>query len=386
MNILLIGGTGVLSGAVTNEALKKGIKVTMINRGHRVIPEGVELIKADMNDLALIGSELGDRHFDAIADFLCYTPEQSKRSYTFYSQYADQYFYISSMAVYDKTVPGPLTEDHAKGMKRWKYSTDKWASELLIKELSTGNKCKVTVVRPGVTYGNTRIPLDIYPQYGYHWLYAARLLAKKPNILCDAGSHFVKPLRVEDFAVGFVGLIGNSNAYDEAFNICADDSCTYKEVMDAIGDYLGVEYQTIDIPSQWYARQIPHRSGELLAGRCTAPLCSLEEGKSANQKIKSVVPEFRQTIGWKEGIHMTLDAYRSQHYQKGIDWTFDADTDRIIRKWCKINKLDPRPFNLRFVDYLGNATHSDKLNYYLTKYKDILIVRLFSRALRAIKR
>ena len=71
MNILIIGGTGVLSSAVTSEALKKGLTVTMINRGHRTIPEGVELIKADMNDHELIKEKLAGRQFDAVMDFLC---------------------------------------------------------------------------------------------------------------------------------------------------------------------------------------------------------------------------------------------------------------------------------------------------------------------------
>lgn len=35
MDILIIGGTGVLSSAVVNVALKQGLKVTMINRGRR---------------------------------------------------------------------------------------------------------------------------------------------------------------------------------------------------------------------------------------------------------------------------------------------------------------------------------------------------------------
>lgn len=31
----MIGGTGVLSASVSNEALRQGINVVMINRGHR---------------------------------------------------------------------------------------------------------------------------------------------------------------------------------------------------------------------------------------------------------------------------------------------------------------------------------------------------------------
>ena len=366
----MIGGTGVLSSAVTAEALRQGISVTMINRGSRPIPQGVELIKADMNNIDLIQNSLKGRHFDAVADFLCYTPEQSQRSYNFYSQFADQYFYISSMAVYDKTVPGPLTEDHAKGMKIWKYSTDKWASEQLINKLSTVNSCKITIIRPGVTYGDTRFPYDISPSYGYHWTFAARVLSGKPIILCDGGIHIVKPLRVEDFAVGFVGLIGNPNAYGEAFNICADERYTYNDVLQTLGNYLNKEVKTIDIPKDWYAQQIKNRSGELLGGRCMDVMCSPEEAKLANQKIKTVVPEFHQTIGLEKGVKLTLDAYRNQNYQRGIDWRFDADTDRIIKKWCKKNHMDYKQCNLKFIDYLGNVTFQDRIHFWMEFYKE----------------
>ena len=56
MNVLIIGGTGVLSSAVTNEALRQGFKVTMINRGSRsnLIPDNVEFLKSDKNDLKKI--------------------------------------------------------------------------------------------------------------------------------------------------------------------------------------------------------------------------------------------------------------------------------------------------------------------------------------------
>ena len=47
IKLLLIGGTGVLSSAVVNEALSKQIDVTIVNRGKKknVIPDNVHLIK-----------------------------------------------------------------------------------------------------------------------------------------------------------------------------------------------------------------------------------------------------------------------------------------------------------------------------------------------------
>ena len=73
MDILLIGGTGVLSGAVATEALKQGYDVTVINRGHRPVAKGLNLIKADRTDYDYIKSQLNGRKFDAIIDFLCYS-------------------------------------------------------------------------------------------------------------------------------------------------------------------------------------------------------------------------------------------------------------------------------------------------------------------------
>ena len=54
MKLLIIGGTGVLSSAVVNEALKQNIEVSIVNRGKKknIIPDGVKLIKADYTILS----------------------------------------------------------------------------------------------------------------------------------------------------------------------------------------------------------------------------------------------------------------------------------------------------------------------------------------------
>ena len=80
MHLLIVGGTGVLSSAVTAEALRQGISVTMINRGNRRIPEGVELIKSDKDDLGNISRHLEGRMFDAVMDYLCFTDSQTEKS------------------------------------------------------------------------------------------------------------------------------------------------------------------------------------------------------------------------------------------------------------------------------------------------------------------
>ena len=379
MNILIVGGTGVLSSAVTAEALRRGIKVTMINRGRREINKDAELIKHDCREYNAIENDLTGRHFDAVIDFLCYTEEQLEYSFKLYSMFADQYIYISSCAVYDTRISGIKSEDDPKPLSIWKYSVDKWNSECLLSRLARGSGCAYTVIRPAITYGNTRIPYGITPPYGYHWTLVARILAGKPIIRWNHGENRCNMMRVEDFAVACVGLIGNVRAYGEAFNICGDEMPSFNEVLSAISKVIEKEVLTVDVTSEFYAEEIPAKAGEILGGRSLDAL-------NGNDKIKSVVPSFKQTILIEEGIARTIQAYRETNYQKGIDWAFDADTDRIVRKWCKHNAIPSLEYNLRFVDYIGSASSRDRIMYYKVRDRETFLWRGINRVLRVVKR
>lgn len=381
MNLLIVGGTGVLSSAVTTEALRQGFSVTMINRGNRPIPKGVEHIKADKNDCTKISHELSNRQFDAVIDFLCYTDEQTRRSVDFYSNFTKQYFYISSCAVYDtRQMDGnPCVEDSPKVLPMWSYSVNKWASEQELPQLFQNKQTHYTVIRPCVTYGDTRIPYGISPRYGYHWTLCARILNGKPIIRWNEGRNRCNMTRVEDFAVGVVGLIGNPKAYDEAFNVCGDEAPSFNDVLDAMSIVLGCKAITIDLPSEYYAQEIPSRAGELLGGRSI-------DAVNSNAKIKSSVPSFRQTYSLQEGIKKTINAYIQQNYQKGIDWQFDADTDRIVNKWCKTQGIDSHQYRLGFKDYLGTASIVDKLVYWSVLKKENLLVKALLNVVRIVKK
>lgn len=381
MNILIIGGTGVLSSAVTVEAQRQGLYVTMINRGNRNIPQGAELIKADKNDFELIASELKGRHFDAVMDFLCYTDKQTEASARFYSAYTRQYFYVSSCAVYDTaSLNGQMAvEESKKVLPVWKYSVDKWASEQKLISLFTDTDVNYTIIRPCVTYGDTRIPYGIMPPYGYHWTLCARILSEKPIITWNGGFNRCNMTRVEDFAVGVVGLIGNPKAYNEAFNVCGDEAPSFNDVLEELSRIFDKKIIKVDVSSDFYAKECPTKAGEILGGRSLDTI-------NSNEKIKSVVPSFSQKVSLHEGLVKTIEAYKKLNYQKGIDWRFDAETDRIISKWCGIHKEDKSKYNLGFVDYLGTATPANKMTYWLEFHRNNLFIKTGLIAAKVIKR
>lgn len=391
MNLLLVGGTGVLSTAVTNEALKQGIQVSMINRGHKpsLIPKEVQLLKADVRDYNKVVNLLKGRKFDAVIDFICYSETQIDYSFNLFKDYINQYIFISSCAVYNTSICKYCDEESPKVLDLWPYSINKVKCEEYLVKLAQKSKIPSTIIRPAVTYGNTRIPYGIMPPYGYHGTIIERIKHDKPIITWDGATNRCNIIRVEDFAAGVVGLLGNYRAYNEVFNIVGDETPSWQGVLDALSKSIGKKIKTFDITSEEYGKEIPARKGEIIGGRAIDAI-------SSNKKIKTVVPSFKQEIFLEEGIKKTVDYYLSNEYLYGMDYAFDADSDRIIAKYSKIKGISTKGMNLRFIDYLGNDSLASKCNYFINYYKDkrlfgilikchILYKRIFRKIRNIIK-
>ena len=105
INLLVVGGTGVISFAVVNEAIRQGISVTCINRGiskTQSLPETVETIVADYRNAQVVESKLNGRFFDAVIDVLCYSEKDIEYSVSLFHNKCKQYIFFSSCAVYNK--------------------------------------------------------------------------------------------------------------------------------------------------------------------------------------------------------------------------------------------------------------------------------------------
>ncbi len=387
MKLLLIGGTGVLSSSVVAEALAHDIDVTVVNRGRKnnTVPDGVTLIKADYRDRSMMHTKLNGLHFDTVIDFICYNLQQIKYSIELLHDVADQYIFISTTCVYDTRIPGIKDEESAKVLPDWDYSINKWECECYLKEQANKLNFNYSIVRPCVTYDDTRIPYGVMPLYGYHWTLCSRILSGKPVLRWNGGNNRWNMMRVEDFAKGVIGIVGNTKCYGEAFNISGDNSYTWNDVLDTLGELLGKDPVVFDLTSDEYMSCYPNRKGEI-AGRALDQIVS-------NGKIKSFVPEFSTTYSLKEGLNKTLDAYKNNNYQLGIDWAYDAATDRIIRVLSKKKGLNKKQYKVGFIDYIGNATKVDKRNYWLEYHKDnifvnayLLLLRVFDKVKRVIKK
>lgn len=376
MKILIIGGTGVISFAVVNESIKHGHTITCINRGKsksQKLPQEAELIVADYRNKNTIEEKLKNRHFDVIVDFLCMNKNDIKYSVNLFKDKCNQYIFISSCAVYKKhgNSESICDENSSKITPSWDYSIEKMECENYLIQLSKIYNFNYTIVRPAVTYGNTRIPYGITPSYGYHGTILQRLIHNKPIILWDNGESYYNLTRVEDFAIGFVGLYGNPKALNEAFNIVGDETHTWKEVIELTAKILNVTPKYFNISSKQFAKELPEKKGEI-SGRAA-------KIKISNEKLKSLVPQFKTYIPLKKGIEMTIRYYIENDYLYGIDYAFDGDWDRIIAKYDK-------NYTPRFIDYLNNASQKDKESYYNSLNKNIYIENIKKKIYKLINK
>lgn len=164
MRALLIGGTGTISSAITRLLVEKGWEVTLINRGHRndELPQGVELLVADMNNEDEVRELLEGRHFDTVAEFIAFVPEQVERDIRLFTGMTDQYIFISSASAYAKPNHDyRITEGTTLANPYWQYSRNKIACERVLMDAYRNDGFPVTIVRPSHTYDERNVPIGV---------------------------------------------------------------------------------------------------------------------------------------------------------------------------------------------------------------------------------
>ena len=321
--VLFVGGTGQISAACVPVALEQGWDVTVLNRGAstvRSLPEGVRTLRADVRDPAAVRAALADATFDAVADFLSFTPEHAATAVDLFAGRTGQYLYISSASAY-QTPPAqlPVTEETPLDNPYWQYSRDKAASEELLFGAHEETGFPVTVVRPSATYDRTRVPT-----LG-SWTDVERLRRGAPVVVLGDGTTRWTVTRAQDFAAGFVGLFGRTEALGEAFHITSDLAPTWNEIYTVLAELLEVSPDLAHVPAEAIAA-VDERLGASALGD------KANDFVLDNSKIRALVPEFAPTATLEEGFGESLDWYLAEESRQGGDPHVDAIFDEVLRR------------------------------------------------------
>ena len=327
MNVLFIGGTGIISTAITKRlAEMDGVKLFLVNRGNRssVIPENVTVINADINDEDFVRVQIKDLSFDAVCDFIAFVPEHLERDFRLFKGKTKQFMYISSASAYQKPLSNyRITEGTPLANPYWEYSRNKIACEDFLMKMYRENGFPITIIRPSHTYDERSVPLGVHGKFG-SWQIVKRMIEGKPVIVHGDGTSLWTMTHNSDFAKAFVGLIGNAHAIGEAFQITSDETLTWNQIYKAIADALGVELKPY------------HVSSDFLAAVSDYDLCGSLIGDKANSvvfdnsKLKRAVPDFVPTVRFDQGVKKTIDYVLSHKECQVEDPEFDAWCDKVI--------------------------------------------------------
>jgi nucleoside-diphosphate-sugar epimerase len=327
MKILFIGGTGLISTACSELAIKRGHDLTILNRSQTKkipLPEGAHLLTADVHgDFAALERTLAPFAFDVVVDWIAFTPEDIQRDIKLFKGRVNQFMFISSASAYQKPVKNHIiTEKTPLENPFWQYSRDKAACEEHLLQAFRKDGFPATIIRPSLTYGLTQIPLCTGSwQHPYTML--DRIKKGKKVIIPGDGTSLWVCTWNADFAVGLVGLFGNPKAFGEAFHITSDEVLTWNQLYEQTAEALGVPLHAVHIASDWLAAWDDEYTGSLIGDKSNSVAFD-------NSKIKSYVPEYHCGVTWAEGVKRALAWFESDPARQTIDAAANQEWDNII--------------------------------------------------------
>ena len=325
---LFIGGTGTISMAITRSLAKnEGWHLTLLNRGNRKadIPDGVDVINVDINDEEAAAKVLDGKSFDTVCDFIGFVPSQLERDYRLFKGKVKQFMYISSASAYGKPVADyRITEGTALANPYWEYSRNKIACEDFLMKKFREEGFPVTIIRPSHTYDERSLPMGVHGSKGSFQV-IKRMMEGKPVIVHGDGTSLWTMTFNEDFAKGFIGLMGNPHTIGEAFQITNDESLTWNQIFKTIADALNVEYKPYYVSSHFLAKvgRKYDLEGGLIGDKANSVVFD-------NTKLKKAVPGFAPSIRFEEGVRRCLDYILSHPECQVEDPEFDEWCDNII--------------------------------------------------------
>jgi nucleoside-diphosphate-sugar epimerase len=319
--ILFIGGSGIISAASVRLAVSRGHEVTVLNRGKsstRPLPPEVETLTADAGDAAAVDEALGDREFDAVAQFRAFTTDVVEADIARFAGRTAQYVFISSASAYQKPPSRvPVTESTPLHNPYWQYSRDKIACEDLLVDAYREQGFPATIVRPSHTYDVT-----LLPTIG-GWTDVARMRAGKPVIVHGDGTTQWTLTHSDDFAVAFVGLLANPLTVGEAFTITGTHAPTWNQVYTWLGHAAGVEPELVHVASETIATVSPDLGPGLVGDKAHSMVFDCA-------KVQALVPEFATTISYFDAAFDQVAWYDANPDQQVVDDELDQVFDRLV--------------------------------------------------------
>jgi nucleoside-diphosphate-sugar epimerase len=323
LRALIIGGNGTISASVSRLAVERGFDTTLVNRGMsdtRPPIEGVRRLIGDASQPGSVAAAIGHEEFDVVVNFRSFLAEQVAADIQLFTGRTAQYVYISSASAYQKPVAHlPITESTPLANPFWQYSRDKIASEDALVAAYRDTGFPATIVRPSHTYDQTLIPIE------GGWTIIDRMRRGLPVVVHGDGTSLWTLTHARDFAVGFVGLLGNPVAVGDTFQITSNFVYPWDAIYRMLGTAAGVEPILVHVASETIAAALPDWGPSLIGDKSHSVIFD-------NSKLRRVVPDFNPTTTFATGAREIVGWYDDDPSRRVVDAGVNASLDALIAR------------------------------------------------------
>lgn len=332
MRILVVGGTGLISSAFADACAARGDDLTLITRGRpgrQPAPANAKSIHVDATDAvalrsALRGARLRGERWDAVVQFVAFTPDHVRDDVETFATLTDRYVLIATAAAYATFDHFHLlTEDTRLSNRFWDYAQQKIACEETLTSRAPAAGLDYTIVRPAHTYGDSKIPA--YAGNSTHpWTIVDRMRRGADIVIPGDGTALWTVTHASDVAAGIRGLLESPAAVGRAVHVTSDEALSWTGLYAAIARAAGLTAeqfaeQVVYVPSDALVAAAPSQQGPLRGDKMH---CAVFD----TSLIKELVPGWRATVPFSRGVAQAVEAFESHP-----DWcTVDDDANAML--------------------------------------------------------
>lgn len=325
MNILIIGGTGLISAPITQLLLERGDAVTHYNRGKLDLypaPRDVKTVHGDRTDYATFEAQMRELGtFDCVMDMVGYLPEDGLSVVRAFAGRTGHFIFCSTVDVYQKPATRyPYTEAEPYGGLN-AYSSNKVLIEKTLLNAHAETNFPVTIIRPAYTYGEGRGPVH---SLGGKTTYLDRMRKGKPILVHGDGSSFWTACYRNDVALAFVNAAGRANTIGKTYHTTGEEWMTWNQYHTLVAEALGAPTpQLVHIPTDALARLVPAQSRIVVEN---FQFSNIFDNGAAQSDLG-----FAYTVTWKEGAGRMI-RWLDEHarIENSDEQTFE---DQLIQDW-----------------------------------------------------
>ncbi|WP_254274570.1 NAD-dependent epimerase/dehydratase family protein [Haloarcula marina] len=325
MDVLVIGGTGIISTGITEQLVDADHDVTLYNRGKTdvAVPSKVELVRGDREALDQFELDMEALAPTAVVDMRCFTPAEARSAIRAFPE-VERYVFCSTVAAYDHPVDSyPITETAERKRAGENYGEAKAECERIFDRAHEETGFPVVTLRPGHTYGEGGNRGGLCYSLGWEQTaFIDRLRRGLPIVVHDSGTSLWASCHRDDVAAAFVAALDNGET-GEHYQVATETSHAWDNYLRRAARAIDApEPELVHVPTEFIAAALPDQS-ELLTRDLKY---SLAYDSSKAREALGFQPE----ISWADGFRRTVSWLDEQDE---IDPAESSHDDELIVAW-----------------------------------------------------